>query len=261
MISKLTLRSKKRFIIFFSLLSLILLGALLVKKNYQTTESAEIITIMPETGLRKKRPEHPGGLVIAHSDSLIYEQLNSKKINRKISFAPSPEKPLKLTRPLAKPVLDALDPIDHILNNIELYEDTYLQLSDLSEQDEDYIKPNSLLEEKLLVKDLSKKIKNSDPAHIAPKLIQSANQELNEKNYKIQLFSTYSYLDAQEKWQNLLQFHPKLLANKQLLIRQVQTKNDHIFFLVLAGDYHYKSEAKMICRKLIQARQNCIVVK
>ena len=55
--------------------------------------------------------------------------------------------------------------------------------------------------------------------------------------------------------------HIKYLKNAQLVIKKVKTNNNRIIYLVMAGNYPSLNQAKLVCKKLVSSKQNCIVTK
>ncbi len=251
------------------IISAIILLFLLIAVGYyfmRNSASKEIITLAQEHGQTKIKPKDPGGMVIPHSDSLVYQKIKKGKvIERKVHLQPGPEAPINMNRvPETKSKL--VNSIDEILANIEYYE------SQLSEEEldleEEYILPNNLLakedaqdeEDKSLfvpgtklhiIRALESRYKRLD-AHIL-----SEDQE----GYKIQLSSANSLPEAKKQWQRLKQKHARIIKNANLITKKVEGKNERIFFLIMAGTYPSLNHAKLVCRKLTARKQNCIITK
>lgn len=258
----------KRKIIFVGVFALLAFAFLVGRFYFFAPSSNDVITLLPDDSIIKKKPKDPGGLVIPNSDSLVYDSLKESSYQkRQINILPAPEEPIEISRQ-QEVTAKFLDSIDEILDNIEYYENEYIseEKSDGNESS-DYISPNALLaksEEELdenhiyvpgtklnIIKALddSRKITNSN-------VVDSV-----DKGYKIQLSSAYSQNEAQNQWEIIHQKYKKILHGSNLIIKKVEGKNERIFFLVMAGSYPSLSHAKLVCKKLSRRKQNCIVTK
>jgi hypothetical protein len=238
---------------------LLVLFAVIVGYYVQTNRTNTIITLVPDEGETKKKPEDPGGLVIPNSDSLVYEKLQPcNQKNRKINIIPGPEEPDLIVKNIDNSVM-FVDSIDEILSGHD-YED--LQANNKSAND---ISDNTDIDEQ---EDKNKKI-------IIPgvdlNIVKSNNTRFNLSNnaivknadagYKIQLSVAFSENDALLRWQGITKRHNKILENANLITRKVEGQNERIFYIILAGTYTSLNQAKLVCKKLISRKQNCIVTK
>jgi septal ring-binding cell division protein DamX len=87
------------------------------------------------------------------------------------------------------------------------------------------------------------------------------NKNSADSGYKIQLSSAWSEKEAKNEWERIQIRHIKYLKNAQLVIKKVKTNNDRIIYLVMAGNYPSLNQAKLVCKKLVSSKQNCIVTK
>lgn len=234
---------------------------------FYPSNNIDVVTLLPDDLVTKKKPKDPGGLVLPNSDSLVYERLKGDNFTeKKINLLPEPEEPLEIIR---KQELTAniLDSIDEILDNIEYYEDEYISPEKNSTDNLDYVMPNVLLtkaDDKLeenIIRVPGSNLNIMKALEGERKLITTNVVVKNEKGYKIQLASAYSQNDATKKWQSILQRHKKLLKDANLIIKKIEGKNERIFFLVMAGSYPSLSHAKLLCKQLSRRKQNCIVTK
>ncbi|RTK92135.1 MAG: SPOR domain-containing protein [Rickettsiales bacterium] len=230
---------------------------------------SEIITIAPDTDLIKKKPEDPGGIVIPNSDSLVYEKLQSGvKKNRKINILPSPEEPIIINN-LAEndDSVISLDAIDEILSNSEYY-DVYTN-DEASNNINEYVIPNILknqsnetneeVDDKILIPSSMLNITKSQDNYFN---FNDNNVIKNENyGYKIQLSVASSEEDAKVHWQRIVNNHYKILGNANLITKRIEGANNRIFYMILAGTYPSLNHAKLVCKKLISRKQNCIVIK
>ncbi len=227
----------------------------------------EVITLEPDEGVTKVKPMDPGGLIVPHSDSSVYDTLHSSSSKHSaVHVLPDPEDPMEIVRNASSAQPQFLDSIDDILANIEYYEESLLDDS-LSE----HALPNMLAskdaklnmhehdDRMVLVSGTKLRVfKALEDRYEAPR----DNIVLDmDGGYKIQLSSASSYEDAKIQWQQIKQRNHKTLNNANLIIKKVEGKNERIFYLVMAGSYPSLNYAKMICRQLSFKKQNCIVTK
>lgn len=232
----------------------------------------EVITLGPDEGVTKMKPKDPGGLIVPHSDSSVYDTLHSS--NSKFSAVhvlPDPEDPMEIARNASSAQPQFLDSIDEILANIEYYEESILDNSLSGSVDSEHVLPNMLAskdtklnahdhdDRMVLVSGTKLRVfKALEDRYEAP----HDNVVLDiDGGYKIQLSSASSYEDAKIQWKQIKQRHHKILNNANLIIKKVEGKNERIFYLVMAGSYPSLNYAKMICRQLSFKKQNCIVTK
>lgn len=246
----------------------ILIAGILVLYFLRLSGNQEIVTLIPDESKIKVKPRDPGGLVIPHSDSLVYEKLN---INRssfsKVHILPSPEEPLEIVRNQEREA-KFLDSIDEILSNLGFYENELLE-ENISDNDSlDYIMPNNLpSKEDLLISDetiifvpgTKLKVMKAMEDRYKTMLVNVVSDQDN--GYKIQLSLAHSLEDAKKQWKKIQQKYSKIFQDANLIVKKVDGKNERIFYLVMAGSYPSLSHAKMICKKLSFRKQNCIVTK
>lgn len=231
--------------------------------------SKAIITLEADQSPTKKKPEDPGGIVLPNSDSLVYDKLQEPK-KHKVNILPGPESPIEINR-RSEPEPQFVDSIDEILANIEYYEN---ELLSGGHEDEDGVKTgDSILPNKRQLKtDPESKDENIVPLEDSELRVIKAEEDryhiinydnisAEDNGYKVQLTAAYSSADAVKRWKNISTKYGKILQNKRLITKKVNGSNDRIFFLVMAGVYSSSDEAKRVCRKLMAAKQHCIVVK
>jgi len=235
---------------------------------FRVSSEKEVITLLPDESEIKVKPRDPGGLVIPHSDSLVYEKLNvDRQKPSQVHILPDPEEPVEIVRNIEHEA-KFLDSIDEILANLGYYESELLENSSSEEDSLDYIMPNKLpSKEDLLISDEAiiflpgTKLKVMKALEDRYKTMRINVVSDQDKGYKIQLSSAYSSSDAKKEWQKIQQKYSKILQNANLIIKKVDGNSERIFYLVMAGSYPSLSHAKMVCKKLSFRKQNCIVTK
>ena len=248
----------------------IVVGVLASYYYFHKKSKNEIITIAPDTDLIKKKPENPGGIVIPNSDSLVYEKLQSGvKKQRRINILPGPEEPIMISNLTENDdLVMSMDVIDEILNNSEYFD--LASTNEIENDDiEEYILPNILkdqfgetkeeVDNKILMPGSMLNIIKSNENYF-----NFGDQniiKIKSDGYKIQLSIAPSKEDAKVRWQRIVNNHYKILSDANLIIKRIEGPNNRIFYMILAGNYPSANHAKLVCKKLITRKQNCIVVK
>ncbi|MDC0864917.1 SPOR domain-containing protein [Rickettsiaceae bacterium] len=207
--------------------------------------SKEIVTLSQKNTDIKRKPKDPGGLTMPNSDSLIYDNLRkNNSSNYNVRIISTSEEPIKLERKNHMPA-EFLDSIDKILLNIEQYANS--SNLDLSNNNSD-------------IDDKSKLQITYNSGERYTNKASNSRATSEESGYKIQLAVAYSAEEIEPRWKVIKSKH-KILADSNLITKKVKGKNERIFYLIMAGNYPSLSQAKIICRKLSSAKQNCIITK
>ena len=222
----------------------------------------------------KRRPIDPGGIIIPHSNSLIYEKLKPANApEAEIKLSSDPEEPLELGfRSHAHDVAE-YDSIDDILAKIDLdrEEKPAVNVSSVEIDTTVNTGPTSIIEDVGNVDNSTDENRGESESNIPQLKITRLSGENNklyklnknsaDSGYKIQLSSAWSEKEANNEWERIQMRHIKYLKNAQLVIKKVKTNNDRIIYLVMAGNYPSLNQAKLVCKKLVSSKQNCIVTK
>jgi hypothetical protein len=250
---------------------LIFIGIFFGAYYFWYEKEVQIVTIEPEAGPIKVRPEEPGGIVIPNTDSLIYNQEIFNK--KRIQLLPDPEEPINIPRPVLDNSLEQViytDSIDDILNNLERYEKLYNELGSNTDLTNDEVQ-NGIIEsirtQEVAVNEPinSEKEKEVNPYDLE---IQKATTKrrwiknnINQNGYLVQLGVAFNENDASHKWQLIKKKHNKLLGKREMILQKGQGSNGKFFYLIMTGYYESFSDAKYVCRQLIAQKQSCIITK
>jgi len=253
--------------LFFRITMILVISLIGLFFYFKIQNSREIITLSPEAGEIKKKPDDPGGIVIPNSDSLVYEKLQKgAKKNRKINILPEPEDPIDFGQKVEENPVVYLDSIDEILANIEYYDEVADNNLSVTEE---FVMPNAI-KSSMVVEPEEEKRKIEIPGTGLNIIKTSDNRfrvtEVNvvsaeDEGYKIQLTTAFSEGDAKKLWQEITKRHGKVLNGANLITKKIDGKNERIFYLVMAGAYPSLNHAKLVCNRLAARRQNCIVTK
>ncbi|WPX98228.1 SPOR domain-containing protein [Candidatus Megaera polyxenophila] len=251
----------------------LLLSYYLYTRHFVHANGKDII-IGEEQEEFKRRPIDPGGIIIPHSNSLIYEKLKpANALEAEINLSPDPEEPIDLGfRSHANDVAE-YDSIDDILAKIDLdgEDKSAANVSSAAVDDTLNAVPTSIIEDGGNADNSTDENKGEAESNI-PQLkitrlsgennkLYKLNKDPADSGYKIQLSSAWSEKEAKNEWQRIQMRHMKYLKNAHLIIQKVETNNNRIIYLVMAGNYPSLSQAKLVCKKLVSSKQNCIVTK
>lgn len=192
----------------------------------------EIPIIKSDNQATKIKPEDPGGMVISNMDKTIYDSLNNKPQTKNKEYEntiSAPEEPMDTKK------IVSIEP--EIIEN----KSTLTAVVEHQEDIEKIVKP--LPEEKK--KQFSKNINNKNKS----------------KGYKVQLGAFRSEDLAINQWNNLKGKYPKILGGLSYSIEKKNIKNKGIFYRLQAGNFLGESEARLLCKKLINLKQGCFIVK
>jgi len=253
--------------------SALLLSYYLYTTHFSHTNGKDII-IGEEQEEFKRRPIDPGGIIIPHSNSLIYEKLKPvSALEAEVNLSSDPEEPLELGfRSHANDVAE-YDSIDDILAKIDL-DGEGKQAKNVPSLESDNAITTKLAYN---MEDEENDDNNPDVSREQletniPKLkitrlsgennkLYKLDKDSADSGYKIQLSSAWSEKEAKNEWQRIQMRHMKYLKNAQLIIQKVETNNNRIIYLVMAGKYRSLNQGKLVCKKLVSSKQNCIVTK
>lgn len=156
----------------------------------------------------------------------IYQSLYQKNNNANVKLSPEPEKPLKLDNDFGA------DIIDDIVNGMSSAHE---------------VASKSQVSTKLVIE------------------TDSSNQPMLKKitrssAFHLQLGAFPYENSAIDHWQKLNKDYPKIMANYTYKINVIENKSHAVHYLILEG-VETINEGYSLCKKLIQNKQNCIVVK
>ncbi len=268
-----------------------------IYKKYIDNRPNEIVTIYPDDEKTKIKPLEAGGIVIANAENSIYESLqaNTKtNVSRKVNLLPEPEQPVNINGGAAHAVATTKDPIDNVIASILEHDQESQNQNKQQEADKISIPAKqNILEQAPLGKETSDDLDTllseasiSTPTpeiEVTPKAVEESEQavtqqkslkiikvteksnklaninKLSSGSYKIQLASVKSEAEGARAYERIKKKHIKILSNSSLTLKKIKHDKNHVFYLVLAGNYTTAGQAKAVCKKLAQRQQSCIV--
>ncbi len=233
--------------IFILSTSLIMLLGLALYNYYFKFNSNEIAILKYEAQEIKRKPKDPGGIIVPNSDSLVYDQLKKqqvKTLKEDIKFASGPEKVLRL------------------LNDISSAESANIYQEDAISKFDNYDKSPLQYQQESFIDKISQV--NVTLGYDNPEYALEFDDEdythYNGEVYLLQLKAVSSKQSADLAWSNIQNKYKKILGNHELIIKKVESDNG-IMFLVTTGPFSNYLDAKLICTKLKNLGQNCIIIK
>lgn len=186
-------------------------------------EDKPVPTLKADLSPPKIRPEK-GDDFADNSYNPIYDNIKSHKYNVASSkLTKLPEKPMKIaSRP------DKSDPISKIIEDDAKSQKT---------------QPGGL---KVISKSNGVGLKKKDNIS-------------SEKHYYVQVASHRSADLAEKEFSRITKKHSSIFKNPRHKIVRCQLKDKGVFFKLLIGPLAGPEQARLICKKLVQSRQSCIV--
>ena len=227
--------SKKMIIL---LLAVLFIFIVILFFSFFKNSSQEVI-IKADNSPVRIHPVDPGGMVIPHKDSTVYNTIkeDKKKDNSLTTKTlPKPEEPLISEQEGKKE--QVVDPLAYIIDGFP--EKTYDKKVVTQEA------PLKLQENLYKQKDKLKVVKES----------QTRN------HYRVQLGSFKKREEAVALSEKLPKIYPSLFAHLTFDIEQALIENRGIFYRVKAGPFKNESAARQFCQKITHnpQEQGCFVV-
>lgn len=196
----------------------------------------EIVELVPDQTEYKRRPDDPGGIKIANSESLVYDNLSNNQQIRTIKIISNTEKPILLPSRVQNS-----DSVDMILSNMDS------SPTSAAIYEFDITKSKNITRKNI-----------SNIMHLYDHNPSTSN--LHHKGiYWIELSAAITEESAIKEWKRIKNKFNKSLHNKEMYLEKVYANDDSVFFLIIAGSFDNFNKAQMVCRELIHKKQNCLV--
>lgn len=221
---------------------------------------------------KRIKPEATESEIVSNNDSIYDTLKNQSESIKAVNLIPEPETPINLNPQKSKQEEDA---IDNIISNI---------VDEKNKQEPQNILPESRNNEILLNPTIHKDILTSEP-------LTKENSDFNEKkpenkslnivtipsdavamhpkekalpksyktDYYIQIASTRTKAQADKEWSRISKSQSKILSGLGHKIVKHEMVGSGVFYQLLTGPIKNSSNAKLICKKLVNAKQNCII--
>lgn len=249
---------------------IVLGGAYVLYTYYYAENPKEIVIIYPDPTPTKIKPKEAGGVVVANTGNIVYENLKQQKGKQDIILQAEPEKPLNLVH---QPVHgdENTDQIDDILSGIvETDYAKYQKHKNTNKTSDETILPENIKGQTAQKEEEPEPKNTSEEAGLNIKKVTETRNKAYKSNltdsqakgsYKIQLASVKSLSEAEKELERIKKKYSKVLSKSKLTIKKIQYSKANIFYIILAGEYKNAGEAKSICKKLSDNSQGCIISK
>lgn len=191
---------------------------------------------------KRIKPDETDANIVADDDS-IYDRLkNASESTKKVNLVPEPETPINIAS-LQKSVPQE-DAIDSIISGIV---------------DSEAREQNKVQESTIPAMKSLKIVTIADDANSKTTLTTSNKSAKNE--YYIQIASTRTKEQASKEWMRVSKVQSKILLGLGHKIIKYELGDSGIFYQLLVGPLKNSSHTKLVCKKLVNAKMNCVIKK
>jgi hypothetical protein len=206
----------------------------LVWDNYVSSQEPPLIKASSEA--RRIKPD----IILDEIDqpnANIYDNLKNPTASTKsVHLAPEPEEPIKIVK--SSENINTEDPISNIISGI--------------------------IDHDVPISETKSEVSPENALNVVTVTDESSERQFKKRiktAYYLHLISTSSRESAEKQWVRISKNNVKLTSGLEHKVMQSTTKNRGIFYELLAGPISEHSRAKLLCKKFVQAKQNCIIKK
>lgn len=222
--------------------------------NHSVTQSAPPL-LKADSSPKRIKPEKIDNEIVADNDSIYDTLKNPTDSTKAVNLIPEPETPIQLTSQKTKQEEDI---IDNIISNL---------VEEIPQIQSENINPEPPIDRSLIDNNIIATEKNENKALNIVTIPDDTTQEKRNKvenkpsktEYYIQIASTRTKAQAIKEWSRISKSHSKILSGLEYKVVKHELNNNGVFFQVLTGPIKSSSHAKLICKKLINAKQNCLI--
>jgi hypothetical protein len=220
--------------------------------EYHYTLNSEVPLLEGDLGPTRIRPESNEATLTPNADKMLYDNFmgkNAKDHISSVTVVPEPEQPLKIYSDNTNMYEDVISQIidGHEAANVQNNQDNSDEFTKYLEQN---INDNNI-NKTLNIVSIDQSIEQN----------YSTLKEENSILYYVQILSSRSIQEGEREWQNLLKSHYKTLHNFQHFIEKTEIHGRGIFYRLLVGEFTKFSQAKAVCKKLMDSNKPCVVIK
>lgn len=227
-------------------------------------EGLDVPVVVADKAAYKFTPDDPGGMVVRHQDSTVFDPLEKKTAKTVERLLPATEEPIDKDAALKsnKPATQADAKSDLKLDMQKLDAGTEKFVSKTEAPDVAVVKPVAKPVEKTVAAKAVEKAPTPETAEAkTPAPTTSKQTAAATGNVYIQLGSYRSTDGAAVDWKKLKQKHPQLLSGLDMRTQRVDLGEKGVFNRLQAGKVS-EARAKEICEVLKSANSGgCIVVR
>jgi len=228
---------KSKFILYGFLAILILAGSYVYYKKDKQVINAKIPLIKASYKEFKEKPYNPGGMVVDNMDKTIYDNFSHKPIaHNQEKLLPSPE-----------------EPIDR--NKFFSTKETSPEKTSLDK------KPAPTEAKKNIIKDAKEAPQVVNKALNRALIPSIQKNKTIEKGYMLQLAAFKSHKVALVASDEIKKKYTKLIKSYKINIDKKDIEYNKQFYRLQIGPIESESEARLLCKKLKNEGQDCMVIK
>ncbi|PIR39529.1 MAG: hypothetical protein COV35_03185 [Alphaproteobacteria bacterium CG11_big_fil_rev_8_21_14_0_20_39_49] len=250
------------------------------KLSFDSSWSGEAVVIKADTTPIRVKPEEPGGMYIANRDKLIYDTISDKDDNslpKVVKILPRHEEPVErediaekaeeLFASLPSKIVE--DKPEEMVEKTAAAENEKVESPDVIKKQELLSSDVNVVEADVIepaeeVRGVLESITVDDIKNVPTPSIRSRGVVEPKKSNNgiiIQLGSFRTEGDVEKNWQVIKKKHGSLLGELQLNTQKADLGDKGIFYRLRVGSLNNESDARTLCKKLIEQKQGCFVVK
>ena len=201
--------------------------------NHSVT-NAEPPLLKADHSPKRIKPDNSDNNIVSDDDNIYDTLKNQSESTKKVNLVPEPETPINISAlQKTEPQEDA---IDSIISGIVDGEEKQHEIEEVRE--------NKALNIVTIADDKPAKT-NVEPSH--------------KKEYYIQIASTRSKDQANKEWIRVSKVQSKILSGLGHKIVKYEFGKSGIFYQLLVGPMTNSSHTKLVCKKLVNAKMNCVI--
>lgn len=247
---------------------------------YYGADSGELPVIGADAGADGMRPASPGGMEVPNRDKLVYERLRQSNAELPVErLLPTAEKPVA-------PAFDRqTDDIGSLVADLAAKEDDAPAAAVVYEEDgtpvevmfrpADEIVPAGIPEPSRIVErteesggsaftEKSAVVKTAEKVSVPVKAEKTKKTVVSvidtADSFSVQLVSARTEAAAESEWKRLAKKHREIIADQPHVISKTVVANG-TFYRLRVGKFKKREDAKALCERLKNKKQECFVVK
>ena len=190
---------------------------------------------------KRIKPEKTDNNIVADNDSIYDTLKNHSESTKQVHLVPEPETPINIG------ALQKTVPQEDVIDSI---------ISGIVDAEEKQHEPIETVTTQAETKTLNI-VTIADDQNTKSNL--SASNKSPKIEYYIQIASTRSKEQANKEWIRVSKTQSKILSGIGHKIKKYELGNSGIFYQLLVGPLKNSSHTKLVCKKLVSAKMNCVI--
>jgi len=225
-----------KYFLFIAASILMLLAFLWYNHNLR---SGEPPLLKADHSPKRIKPDNTDSIMVSDNNNIYDTLKNQSESTKKVNLIPEPETPINIDS-LHKTALQE-DVIDSIISGIVDSEEKQIEPSET----------NSIPTATKSLNIVTMADDNNTPPPPSTKSLKTA--------YYIQIASTRSREQANKEWIRVSKIQSKILSGIGHKITKYELGNSGVFYQLLIGPLKNSSHTKLVCKKLVNAKMNCVI--